>query len=40
MGKVIFGMTVSVDGFVNDRNGSVGPLYPDLEALRQTAQRV
>jgi dihydrofolate reductase len=36
MGKVIFGMTISVDGYVNDRNGSVGPLYPDLEALRQT----
>lgn len=36
MGKVILGMTMSLDGFVNDRNGDVGLLYPDLEALRQT----
>jgi dihydrofolate reductase len=36
MGKVTFGMTISLDGFVNDRNGSVGRLYPDLDELRQT----
>jgi len=36
MGKVILGMTMSLDGFVNDRNGDVGRLYPDLEALRKT----
>ena len=36
MGKVIFGMTVSLDGFVNDKNGSVARLYPDLAALDQT----
>ena len=36
MGKVTVGMTVSVDGFVNDRNGSVGSLYPDLAELGQT----
>lgn len=36
MAKVILGMTMSLDGFVNDRNGDVGRLYPDLEALRKT----
>lgn len=34
--KVIVGMTISLDGFVNDRSGSVGALYPDLETLRDT----
>ena len=36
MGKVVVGMTVSLDGFVNDRNGLVSRLYPDLAALRKT----
>ncbi len=36
MGKVILGMTMSLDGFVNDRNGAVHCLYPDLAALRET----
>jgi dihydrofolate reductase len=36
MGKVIGGMTVSLDGFVNDRNGDIGRLYPDMDALLQT----
>jgi dihydrofolate reductase len=36
MSKVILGMTMSLDGFINDRQGSVGALYPDLEALRDT----
>jgi dihydrofolate reductase len=36
MGKVILGMTMSLDGFIHDRNGSVASLYPDLEALRET----
>lgn len=36
MGKVILGMTVSLDGFINDRNGSVAALYPDLAAWRET----
>jgi dihydrofolate reductase len=36
MGKVIVGTTMSLDGFINDRMGSVSPLYPDLEALRNT----
>jgi dihydrofolate reductase len=30
MGKVIAGMTMSLDGFVNDSNGSVDKLYPDF----------
>ena len=34
MGKVALGMTMSLDGFINDRNGSVEALYPDLAALR------
>ena len=37
MTKVIVGMTVSLDGFAADRNGSAGPLYPDLADLRNTA---
>jgi dihydrofolate reductase len=36
MGKVLFGMTISLDGYVNDRNGDVSCLYPDLGALRHT----
>lgn len=36
MGKIILGMTMSLDGFINDRNGSVEALYPDLAALRDT----
>ena len=36
MGKVILGATMSLDGFINDRSGSVGSLYPDLDALRDT----
>jgi len=34
MSKVILGFTMSLDGFINDRNGSVGNLYPDLDTLR------
>lgn len=34
MGKVVLGMTMSLDGFINDRNGSVEALYPDLATLR------
>lgn len=36
MGKVIIGATLSLDGFMNDRNGDISRLYPDLEALRKT----
>lgn len=35
MGKVVLGMTMSLDGFINDRNGSVEVLYPDLATLRE-----
>lgn len=35
-GKVILGMTMSLDGFINDPDGSVEALYPDLAALRDT----
>jgi dihydrofolate reductase len=37
MGKVIVGATLSLDGFMADRNGDLSPLYPDLDALRQSA---
>lgn len=33
MGKVIFGMSVSLDGFIEDAQGSVAKLYPDFEAM-------
>ncbi len=36
MAKVILGTTMSLDGFINDRNGSVGSLYPDLGELRDS----
>jgi dihydrofolate reductase len=36
MAKVVLGTTISLDGFVNDHNGSVEALYPDLETLRDT----
>jgi riboflavin biosynthesis pyrimidine reductase len=36
MATVIVGMTISVDGFVADRDGSNRRLYPDLAALRET----
>ena len=36
MGTVILGMTMSLDGFINDRDGSVAALYPDLDAWRET----
>jgi dihydrofolate reductase len=36
MGKVVLGMTMSLDGFINDRNGSVEALYSDLTAWRET----
>ena len=32
MAKVIFGMTMSLDGYVNDLNGSVGCLFSDFAA--------
>lgn len=36
MGNVIVGATMSLDGFMNDRNGDISRLYPDLEALGRT----
>lgn len=36
MAKVILGATMSLDGFINDRIGSVAALYPDLEKWRDT----
>jgi dihydrofolate reductase len=36
MGKVILGMTTSLEGFINDRGGSVELLYSDLAELRDT----
>jgi dihydrofolate reductase len=36
MGKVVGGMTFSLDGFVSDSHGDVSRLYPDLGELRQT----
>ncbi len=36
MGKTRFGMTMSLDGFVADRSGDVGSLYPDFAALRHS----
>jgi len=36
MGKVILGATISLDGFINDRSGSVDALYPDLADWRET----
>ena len=37
-GKVVLGMTISLDGFINDPNGSVAALYPDLAAWAETEQ--
>ena len=34
MGNVIVGATMSLDWFMNDRNGDVSRLYPNLEKLR------
>jgi dihydrofolate reductase len=36
MANVIIGATMSLDGFMNDRNGDVSRLYSDFEALRRT----
>lgn len=36
MGKVILGMTLSLDGFVHDKEGSVGRLYPDFESAHNS----
>lgn len=33
MGKVVAGMTISLDGFINDKDGSAQSLSPDFEEL-------
>lgn len=37
MGKVICGMSMSLDGYVNNANGSVEKLYPDFEEMHDVA---
>jgi dihydrofolate reductase len=37
MGKVIAGMTMSLDGYINDRHANAAVLSPDFEALVKTA---
>ena len=34
MGRVIVGMTMSLDGYINDRSGSVDKLYSDFSELK------
>lgn len=36
MGRVVGGMTFSLDGFVSDAQGDVSRLYPDLDELGKT----
>lgn len=36
MGKIILGLTISLDGFAEDSKGSVNPLYADLNLLKET----
>lgn len=36
MGKVILGLTISLDGYAEDISGSVLALYSDLDELRKT----
>ncbi len=36
MSKVVLGLTMSLDGYAEDINGSVNPLYYDLEQLAET----
>lgn len=36
MSRVIVGTTMSLDGFINDRNGDLAPLYPDMAQLMET----
>ena len=33
MGQVILGMSVSLDGFIHDKDGSVNRLYADLQEI-------
>jgi dihydrofolate reductase len=35
--KVVGGMALSLDGFIQDKDGSVAKLYPDMKALQDSA---
>lgn len=36
MGKVVLGLTLSLDGYITDQHGRVDRLFADLESLRHT----
>ncbi|WP_423189854.1 dihydrofolate reductase family protein [Alkalibacterium sp. f15] len=36
MGKIILGLTLSLDGFAEDLEGSFTPLYTDMKPLKET----
>src|SRR5215213_9320308 len=36
MARVIAGMTMSLDGFIEDATGSAAPLYPDFDVMHET----
>ncbi len=36
-GKVVGGMAMSLDGFIEDKDGSVAKLYPDMKTLQDSA---
>ncbi len=36
MAKVVAGMVMSLDGYVSDRNGDLGRLYPDFKAMQES----
>lgn len=37
MGKVIAGMTMSLDGYINDKNGSIDMLYSDFSEMHDVS---
>lgn len=37
MSKVVLGFSISLDGFINDKDGSVSALYPDWDTFRESA---
>lgn len=38
MARIIIGMVTSLDGYINDRNGKVDLLYPDMEGMRESPE--
>lgn len=40
MSQVLVGTTMSLDGFINDRDGNVAKLYPDLDVLANRELRL